>query len=159
MYSVLGRRVHLAPCLSSKILHNHCFQFLLGITVVPRKIKHSSYAFFFFFGGGGRGQGALWSMWKKEKMVWNKYPMRITACCYGDLLENVNHFATFCPCWSLCVMFLWHSMIFDPLLSLISCVSSFHDHLHPPQPTSSEKCKKKYEKHKLPVGLYSYLEI
>ena len=46
------------------ILHNHCFQFPQGITVVPREIEDSDYVkFFFFFGGGGRGkQGALWSM-------------------------------------------------------------------------------------------------
>ena len=30
---------HNAPCLPPKILQNHCFQFLLGITVVPREIK------------------------------------------------------------------------------------------------------------------------
>ena len=29
-----------------KILHNHCFQFLLGITVVPREIEHNGYAKF-----------------------------------------------------------------------------------------------------------------
>ena len=28
-----------SPCLRPKILHNHCFQFLLGITVVPREIE------------------------------------------------------------------------------------------------------------------------
>ena len=38
-----------APCLpppqkKKKILHNHCLQFLLGITVVPREIKDSGYA-------------------------------------------------------------------------------------------------------------------
>ena len=27
---------HNIPCLLPKILHNHCFQFLLGITVVSR---------------------------------------------------------------------------------------------------------------------------
>ena len=27
-----------------KILHNHCFQFLLGIIVVPREIKDNDYA-------------------------------------------------------------------------------------------------------------------
>ena len=37
---------HNAPCLPSKILHNYCFQYLLGITVVPRKIKDSGYAKF-----------------------------------------------------------------------------------------------------------------
>ena len=29
-----------------KILHNHCFQFLLGITVVPREIEGNGYASF-----------------------------------------------------------------------------------------------------------------
>ena len=29
---------HNAPCLFPRILHNRCFQFLLGITVVPREI-------------------------------------------------------------------------------------------------------------------------
>ena len=41
--------MHLAP----KILHNHCFQFLLSITVIPREIEHNGYAKFFFWGGGG----------------------------------------------------------------------------------------------------------
>ena len=36
-----------------QILHNHCFQFLLGNTVVPREIEDNGYAFFFFFWGGG----------------------------------------------------------------------------------------------------------
>ena len=35
-----------APCLHPKILHNHCFQFLLGITVVPREIEDNSYGKF-----------------------------------------------------------------------------------------------------------------
>ena len=34
---------HNAPCLRPKILHNHCFQFLLGITVVLREIEHYGY--------------------------------------------------------------------------------------------------------------------
>ena len=48
------------------ILHNHCFQFLLGIKVVPIEIENNGQAIFFGGGGGwgaGRGnQGALWSM-------------------------------------------------------------------------------------------------
>ena len=46
---------HNASCLPSapQILHNHCFQFLLGITVVPREIEENGYANFFFLGGGG----------------------------------------------------------------------------------------------------------
>ena len=31
-----------ATCLPHKILHNHCFQFFLGITT-PREIKHNGY--------------------------------------------------------------------------------------------------------------------
>ena len=42
---------HNAPSLPSKILHNYCFQFLLGNTVVPREIEDNNRAFF----GGGRG--------------------------------------------------------------------------------------------------------
>ena len=46
-----------------EILHNHCFQFLLGNTVVPREIEDNGYAFFFFFffleGGGGGGCGGV----------------------------------------------------------------------------------------------------
>ena len=43
----------------SQILHNHCFQFLLGITVLPREIQDNGSAnFFFFVGGGGGGGGA-----------------------------------------------------------------------------------------------------
>ena len=35
-----------APCPTSppQILHNHCFQFLLGVTVVPREIIDNGYA-------------------------------------------------------------------------------------------------------------------
>ena len=51
-----------APCLppptpSPQILYNCSFQFLLGITVVPREIKDSGYSIFFFFFGGGGGGG------------------------------------------------------------------------------------------------------
>ena len=35
---------HHASCLPPKVLHNHRFQFLLGITVVPREYKENSYA-------------------------------------------------------------------------------------------------------------------
>ena len=37
---------HNAPCLPPRLLHNHCFQFLLGITVVPREIEDIGYAKF-----------------------------------------------------------------------------------------------------------------
>ena len=35
-----------APCLPPKILRNHCFQFLLGITVIPREIEDNGYTKF-----------------------------------------------------------------------------------------------------------------
>ena len=31
------------PCLAPQIFHTHCFQFLLGITVVLREIKNNGY--------------------------------------------------------------------------------------------------------------------
>ena len=37
---------HNAPCLPPKILHNNCFQSLLGITVVPGEIQDNGYANF-----------------------------------------------------------------------------------------------------------------
>ena len=37
---------HNTSCLPPKILHNHCFQFLLGTTVVPRDIEDNGYAKF-----------------------------------------------------------------------------------------------------------------
>ena len=51
-----------APCFAPKCLQNYCFQFLLGIIVVPREIEANDYAhylfiylfiYFFFFWGGG----------------------------------------------------------------------------------------------------------
>ena len=37
---------HNVPCLTPKVLRNHCFQFLLGITVVLREIEDYGYAKF-----------------------------------------------------------------------------------------------------------------
>ena len=65
--------MHLVYNTPRNILHIRCFQFLLGITFAPRKIKDNGFAnvIFFFWGWegeGGRGegillQGILWSMW------------------------------------------------------------------------------------------------
>ena len=53
--------MHLVPPPYIKnILHNHCFQFLLGITVVPREIEDNGYVIFFSGVGGGE-QGVVWS--------------------------------------------------------------------------------------------------
>ena len=46
---------HNEPCLPPNILHNHCFQFLLGYTVVPREIQDNGYAIFWGVGEGGGG--------------------------------------------------------------------------------------------------------
>ena len=39
-------KYHNTLCLSPKILHKHCFQFLLGLTMVPRKNNNNAYAKF-----------------------------------------------------------------------------------------------------------------
>ena len=48
-------------CLPTKILQNHCFQFLLRNIVVLREVEDNDNIIFLFFGGGGGGekQGAL----------------------------------------------------------------------------------------------------
>ena len=50
---------HNTPCLPPQILHIRCFQFLVGITAVPREIQNDGYAKFW----GGK-QDASWSMCK-----------------------------------------------------------------------------------------------
>ena len=37
-------KYHNTLCLSPKILHKHCFQFLLRLTMVPRENKNNAYA-------------------------------------------------------------------------------------------------------------------
>ena len=56
---------HLVYITPFQILHKNCFQFLLGITVVPKERKSNVYAFIylFFSGGGGVGkEGAFQAM-------------------------------------------------------------------------------------------------
>ena len=36
-------KYHNTLCLSPQILHKHCFQFLLGLTMVPRENKNNAY--------------------------------------------------------------------------------------------------------------------
>ena len=61
-----------APYLPPKILHKHCFQFLLGIIFVPREIEDNSYAKF-----GGK-QGAFWSVLDRvQQMNSTAIPWRI----------------------------------------------------------------------------------
>ena len=57
--------IHLAcPPPPPQILHNLCFSFLLGITVVPREIEDNGYAHFlpFFRGGEGVQPRCIWEM-------------------------------------------------------------------------------------------------
>ena len=44
----IGRRSKTVKniCLSPQILRKHCFQFLLGLTMVPRENKNNAYAKF-----------------------------------------------------------------------------------------------------------------
>ena len=39
-------KYHNTLCLSPQILHKHCFQFLLGLTMVPRENENNTYAKF-----------------------------------------------------------------------------------------------------------------
>ena len=39
-------KYHNTLCLSLQILHKHCFQFLMGLTMVPREEKHNACAKF-----------------------------------------------------------------------------------------------------------------
>ena len=39
-------KYHNTLCLSPQILHKHCFQFLLGLTMIPRENKNNAYAKF-----------------------------------------------------------------------------------------------------------------
>ena len=39
-------KYHNTLCLSPQILRKHCFQFLLGLTMVPRENKNNAYAKF-----------------------------------------------------------------------------------------------------------------
>ena len=41
-----SRKYHNTLCLSPQILHKHCFQFLLGLTMVLRENKNKAYAKF-----------------------------------------------------------------------------------------------------------------
>ena len=37
-------KYHNTSCLSPEILHEHCFQFLLGLTLVPKENENNAYA-------------------------------------------------------------------------------------------------------------------
>ena len=70
---------HNAPYLPPKILHNLCFSFLVGITVVPREIENNAYAKFW---GQircimGDVQEVFWlPKWRMLKVSYSKYQLR-----------------------------------------------------------------------------------
>ena len=56
---------HNAPYLPSKILHNFCFSFLLGITAVLREIENKPYSKFWGAKNGHYGKcgSSVWNTW------------------------------------------------------------------------------------------------
>ena len=65
-------------CCPSKIVHKHCFQFLLGLTIASREIENNSYAKF-----DGQKQ-ALW-YWKKR--LWNRLFLIFPGLCIKTRLS------------------------------------------------------------------------
>ena len=58
-------KYHNILCLSPQILHKHCFQFLLGLTTVPRENKNNAYAKIW-----GDKQRVLWYFPKWPFSLW-----------------------------------------------------------------------------------------
>ena len=64
MSTIFIRHFHISNstlCLPLKILHYHCFQFLLGLAIAPREIENSAYAQFWgtnrvYYGRGESGE-------------------------------------------------------------------------------------------------------
>ena len=77
---------HNAPHLLLNILHSHCFQFPLGITVVPREIEDNGYAKFWrvnkvHYGLCENGE-LVTAVWRSE---WKKIVLVIDARLVGEL--------------------------------------------------------------------------
>ena len=78
-------KYHNTLCLSPQILRKHCFQFLVGLTVVPRENKNHAYAKFGgtseeYYGIFRNIYGLLSCLLKFKKLPWP----------YGSsLLENI----------------------------------------------------------------------
>ena len=62
------------PFLPPQIFPNHCFQFLLGITVVPREIEDNGYENFW----GGK-QVTLCPIWKCSTVIFSVVEVQL-AC-------------------------------------------------------------------------------
>ena len=67
---------HNNPFLRPKILHNHCVQFLQGMTVVPGNRRQWLWKIL------GIKKGALWSMWKWWIATFFNYSVRYSCSLY-----------------------------------------------------------------------------
>ena len=65
-------KYHNTLCLSPQILHKHsiCFQFLLGLTMVPRETKNNAFA---KFGGSNQEYYGIFPKWPIEEGAQNIY--------------------------------------------------------------------------------------
>ena len=61
------------PCLAPQIFHTHCFQFLLGITVVPREIEDNGYEKFL------AKQVTLYSIWKCRTVIFSVVEVQLAS--------------------------------------------------------------------------------
>ena len=78
-------------CLPTKILQNHCFQFLLRNIVVLREVEDNDNIIFLFLGGGGGGGET------RCIMIYVKMVNRGISCgrqkegtCLGFVIKCVN---------------------------------------------------------------------
>ena len=60
-------------CLRPKILHNHCFQFLLGVAVVPREIEDNGYAKFWRLNKVHYGLCENGELWRFSIIMFEEY--------------------------------------------------------------------------------------
>jgi len=76
-YSIgLFRKYHNTLCLAPQILHKHCFQFLLGLSMVPRENKNNAYA---RFGGTNKEYCCIFPKWPISLLGGEKKILSITT--------------------------------------------------------------------------------
>ena len=88
-------KYHNTLCLSPQILHKHCFQFLLGFTMVPRENKNNAYAkfrgtdkeYYGIFRTGLLVQWAIFELCKDEKTQ-SRSRLRGQICIFLCLFSN-----------------------------------------------------------------------
>ena len=61
-------KYHNTLCLSPQILHKHCFQFFMGLTMVPRENKNNAYA---KFGGTNKEYYGIFrsGLWRTDAQI------------------------------------------------------------------------------------------